>query len=83
MTRTIDSEEQENYVLRQIHPTPSSDWDSSGAQIRRRRKEICTMLRQEEIAFIKALGSIELSPVFLRELRKAMAAGEKKKALVA
>ena len=41
------------------------------------------MLKQEEVAFIKALGSIELSPVFLRELRKAMAAGKKKKALTA
>jgi hypothetical protein len=41
------------------------------------------MLRQEELAFIKALGSIELSPIFLRELRKAVAAGKKRKALVA
>ena len=41
------------------------------------------MLRQEEVAFIKALSSIELSPVFLRELSKAMAAGKKKKALAA
>jgi hypothetical protein len=42
-----------------------------------------TILRQEELAFIKALGSIELSPIFLRELRKAVAAGKKRKALVA
>jgi hypothetical protein len=41
------------------------------------------MLRQEELAFIKALGSVELSPIFLRELRKAVAAGKKRKALVA
>jgi hypothetical protein len=41
------------------------------------------MLRQEQIIFIKTLGSIELSPVFLRELRKAVAAGKKRKALVA
>ena len=41
------------------------------------------MLKQEEVAFIKALSSIELSPVFLRELSKAMAAGKKEKALAA
>jgi hypothetical protein len=31
------------------------------------------LLRQEEIAFIKALSNIALSPAFLRELRKAAA----------
>jgi len=36
------------------------------------------MLRQEELAFIKAMGSMELSPVLLRELRRAMAAAKKK-----
>jgi hypothetical protein len=41
------------------------------------------MLRQEELAFVKALGSVELSPTFLRELRKALAAGKRRKALVA
>ena len=40
------------------------------------------MLRQEELAFIKAVGSMELSPVLLRELRKAMTVA-KKKALLA
>jgi len=40
------------------------------------------MLGQEELAFIKAINSIELSPVFLRELRNAVVAS-KKKALVA
>jgi len=40
------------------------------------------MLRQEELAFIKAVGSMELSPVLLRELWKAMAAA-KMKALAA
>ena len=34
------------------------------------------MLRQE-LAFIKAVGSMQLSPVLLRELRKAMAAAKK------
>jgi hypothetical protein len=38
------------------------------------------MLKQEEIAFIKAIGSMELFPVLLWELRKAMAAAKKKKA---
>jgi hypothetical protein len=36
------------------------------------------MLRQEELAFIKAIGTMELSPVLLRELRKAMAVAKKK-----
>jgi hypothetical protein len=31
------------------------------------------MLRQEELAFIKALGRMKPSPAFLRELRKAKA----------
>jgi hypothetical protein len=41
------------------------------------------MLRQEELTFIKAEGSMELSPVLLRELRKTMAAAKKKNALAA
>jgi hypothetical protein len=41
------------------------------------------MLRQEELAFIKVISNIELSPVFLQELRKAVAAGKKKKAFAA
>jgi hypothetical protein len=39
------------------------------------------MLRQEELAFLNAIGNVELSPVFLRELRKAIASGKKRKAL--
>ena len=34
------------------------------------------MVRQEEIAFIKAVSNIELPPGFLRELRKAVASGK-------
>jgi hypothetical protein len=41
------------------------------------------MLKLEELAFIKAIGSMELSPVLFRELRKAMAAVKKKKAISA
>jgi hypothetical protein len=41
------------------------------------------MLKREEVAFIKALTSVKLSPVFLQELTKAMAAGKRKKALAA
>jgi hypothetical protein len=41
------------------------------------------MQRHEELALIKANSKIELSPVFLWELRKAMEAGKKKKALAA
>ena len=41
------------------------------------------MLKQEQLAFIKSINSIEPSPVFLRELKKAVAAGKKKKALAA
>ena len=33
-----------------------------------------------ELAFIKAISNVDLSPVFLQELRKAVAAGKKKKA---
>ena len=40
------------------------------------------MLRQEELAFIKALSKVETSPLLLRELKKAVTAG-KKKALAA
>jgi hypothetical protein len=35
------------------------------------------MLKQEELAFIKAMSKVELSPVFLRELRKAVVVGKK------
>jgi hypothetical protein len=41
------------------------------------------MLKQEEVAFIKALTNVKLSPVFLRELKKAIAAGKKQRALAA
>ena len=41
------------------------------------------MLRQEVLAFIKALSNVEVSPLFLWELKKAVAAGKKKKALAA
>jgi hypothetical protein len=39
------------------------------------------MPRQEQIAFIKAIRNIQLSPVCLRELWKAVTAGRKEKAL--
>jgi len=35
------------------------------------------MLRQEELPCIKAISNTELSPVFLRELMDAVAAGKK------
>jgi hypothetical protein len=38
-----------------------------------------TMLRQEELAFIKALGRMRPTPTFLRELRKAKAPSQKTK----
>jgi hypothetical protein len=41
------------------------------------------MLKQEEVAFFKALTNVKLSPVFLRELKKAIAAGKKQRALAA
>ena len=41
------------------------------------------MLKQDEVAFINALSSIQLTPVLLRELRKTMAFGKKKKFLQA
>jgi len=36
------------------------------------------LLRQEELAFIKPHSSVEVSPLFLREVKKAVAAGKKK-----
>jgi hypothetical protein len=41
------------------------------------------MMKQEELAFIKPMSYIEASSVFLRKLRKAMAAAKKKKDLAA
>jgi hypothetical protein len=41
------------------------------------------MLKHEELVFIKAMFHSELSSVFLRELRKAMAWAKKKKDLAA
>jgi hypothetical protein len=48
----------------------------------RRAPAVGVMLRQE-LAFIKNFSSFELFLVFLRELRKAVAAVNKKKALAA
>jgi hypothetical protein len=39
------------------------------------------MLKQKELAFMKAISTPQLSPALLRELRKAMAASKKRKAL--
>jgi hypothetical protein len=39
------------------------------------------MLSEVELAFIEAMSNLELSPVFLWELRKVMVAGNKKKPL--
>ena len=41
------------------------------------------MLTQEDLAFVKAMSKLEFSPVFLLELRKAVEASKKKKALSA
>jgi hypothetical protein len=37
------------------------------------------MLRQKEVAFLKALSSAEMSPALFRELRRILAAGKMKK----
>lgn len=37
------------------------------------------MLSREEVALIKAMSNLELFPVFLWELKKAVVAGKKKK----
>jgi hypothetical protein len=39
------------------------------------------MPRQEDLEVIKAMSNLEPSPVFLRELRKGVVAGRKKKAI--
>jgi hypothetical protein len=37
------------------------------------------MLRQDEVAFVKAISTLEFSPALVRELWKAMATRQKKK----
>ena len=49
----------------------------------KRAPAVGAMPRQDELAFIEAISNIELSTVFLQELRKAVEAGKKKKALAA
>ena len=39
------------------------------------------MLKQEELAFLKAMSTLEFSPALLRELRKAVAAKKRTKAV--
>jgi F0F1-type ATP synthase delta subunit len=39
------------------------------------------MRRQEELDFIKAISTLELSPAFLKELSKALKSRRKKKPL--
>jgi len=41
------------------------------------------MLKKEELAFVKALSNVEVSPLFLKEVKKAVAAGKKKTTLAA
>jgi len=41
------------------------------------------MLRQEELDFIKVISNIEVSPIFLMELKNAVAAGKRQKVLAA
>ena len=36
------------------------------------------MLKQEELAFLKAISTVRQSPALFRELRKALAASKKK-----
>jgi hypothetical protein len=40
------------------------------------------MLRQEELAFLKAMSTLQVSPVFLRELKLAMSRRKKKAAVL-
>jgi hypothetical protein len=40
------------------------------------------MLRQEDLAFLKAMSTLQLSPVILRELKLAMSRRKKKPALL-
>jgi hypothetical protein len=39
------------------------------------------MLKQEELAFMTAISTLQLSPVLLRELRRAVAASKRRKVL--
>jgi hypothetical protein len=40
------------------------------------------MLRQEELAFLKAMSTLQLSPVILRELKLAVSRQKKKPAVL-
>jgi hypothetical protein len=40
------------------------------------------MLRQEELAFLKAMSTLQVSPVILRELKLAMSRRKKKAAVL-
>jgi len=37
---------------------------------------LCIMLRQDELAFIKAISALQISPAFLKELRMTLVAKE-------
>jgi hypothetical protein len=39
------------------------------------------MMKQEELAFMKAISTLQLSPALLREFRRALAASKRRKAL--
>jgi hypothetical protein len=39
------------------------------------------MLKQEELAFMKTVSTLQLSPAFLRELRRATTASKRRKVL--
>jgi hypothetical protein len=38
------------------------------------------MLKQEELAFMKAISTLQFSPALLRELKRALAASKRRKA---
>lgn len=51
--------------------------------LKRKVNSCCRRNAEAGVSLIKAISNIEFSPVILRKLRKAVAAGKKKRALVA
>jgi hypothetical protein len=63
---------------------PLTQLQIRGGSVRGRRfPAVGKMLHQEELAFIRVMSNVELSQVFLRELRNSVATGSKNDAIAA
>ena len=71
----IDQREEGDLLYRHISskaPADQKDYLRGGWAL-----AVGALLRQEELVFIKSMSNFELSPVFLRELKNAVAAGKR------